>query len=663
MPDVNGIDYSKDPRFTTPKPNGIDYSKDPRFSKPEVDIPQKGDRIPPHRNLDPNSGDIEITPEDHFVRDQNAEMRKRDEAILRAESRSFQSPIDYSEERHLYKKMDRNDPYGNKSSLFETKAHTIADYNAWGNPKERELAKERTGFMVNKDGEIGRVFAGSATLVNPTLDIDDPEFKHREKILRMGDGFVEDEMSYSGIARTSPFQPFTRMDPYIARKTNLISYNRTHTPIADLEFRKCFRHIFITRPECYIMCNEGGLSDQAKYDDDFASIYSRMPHILEILSPRYLASHSILSSDGLKSNWNFLLSNRAMGLTFEPIENSTTEGAKTTHNFTVSTANAQTSQKEGSITITFRDTKYFEIYEMIRMWMLYMHKRHIGVFAPPFNGYKQHNDFDVGTSAAGKIYLHPYDRAIEYPCTIFDIVTDETDSRILHYCAYIGAYPYQMSLPLNNDQNGAITSEMKVSVGFKYSAKIINNNRTLINFNYNAGLTDDIGRPTQFTQEVLPFLLNDSRFESSNPSMIDYIGQSSLFTGSPYIVMGQSHANPVNRGGSLLVSPYLKFAPINLADINIHANNDIVHEVTQTTGSVTGINIGNSSNAQYNMSPYMDTIKNVNAGEYNEPVDSDDAPLETPSLEGVMNEIKENNANASEAMKIFMDRQYWFWYI
>ena len=589
---VNGINYATDPRFSKKEqgdlvvPNGIDYSKDPRFSKVEekpfrvyTDEDYENARNKVRRMAEyAVNGSITIKPSDHFTHKRSVKIEgdpnTYDDIVDKSKA---PSTIDLTADGRNYGVTPKREIADD--ALYSVNSHFTYDANDPFADNENAV-----GLMQYKDGSVEPIFSAAMTLVNPTAN------EKKERILKQGAGEIEDEQAIDANgtdfarAPTSPFHPFLRMDPLIARKTNLIAYNRTHTPVADLEFRKCFRHVFITRPECYIMCNEGKLSEQAEYDEDFASTYSRLPYILEILSPRYLSSHSNLSSDGLKSNWNFLLSNRVQGLNFESIENNVIDGvAKTTYGARVSPSGAQSTGFEGSLQLTFRDTKHFEVYEMIRMWMLYISKRHRGIFSPPFNGYNYHNDFlPAGTAVGDKVYLHPYDRALEYPCTIFDIITDETDTRILHYNEYVGVYPYQLSLPINNDQANAITSEMKVTVSFRYSARLVNTNSTLVHFNYNAGVTNGIGAPTStYLNEVLPFLISSEQNNlSSNAVLTDYIGQSSLFTGSPFIVMSEARLNPVNKGATPLYSPFLKFAPVTMMDINMDANMGLTNEVT-----------------------------------------------------------------------------------
>ena len=450
-------------------------------------------------------------------------------------------------------------------------------------------------------------FSGSATHYNP---LDNPDMReigestYSEYVTaRLPKGQTE--------APVSPLYPFIRMDPVAAQRATLASYNRFHIPVSDNEFRKAFRHIFITRPECYVCCADGGLSDQAAYDEDFSSAYSRMPYLCELLSPSYISKISFTSDREdaeIQANWNFLLSNRVTGMSSGNIDIGVLENiTKSIPGYTVTTPSFLGGMSNGTLDLTFRDTKNLEVSEFIRLWLLYMHKRHAGIFSPPYNGYQRTNGFfGKGLSSqqmSGAQYwmMHPYDRAIEYPCTIFDIITDEADSKILYMCTYIGAYPAGLSSPLTNENNAPIT-DAKVSVSFRYQCKIENKNTCMALFNYNAGLTDHIGRPVSWAeriQEVLPILIQAEDVANKNSFALgNYIGAAGMFTGSPYIVIGKSQRHPFTDsskspdtidGSGFLYRPYLKFMPLNAPELVDKANLNMQHVQRQFTGEVVSI--------------------------------------------------------------------------
>ena len=177
----------------------------------------------------------------------------------------------------------------------------------------------------------------------------------------------------------------------------------------------------------------------------------------------------------------------------------------------------------------------------------------------------------------GKI-LHPYDRALDYAATLFDIVTNESGTKILYWCKYYGIFPVSATPSLTNSNNGPITN-VKTSATFRYMFKVENTNKALLEFNYNAGIVGKTGKlnPAGETlasdvQESLPFLLKDEVNDK-------YIGAAGMFTGSPYIVMGPDYQTDLLSASTLTV-PYLRFANINNKSVNKEMNQNIINDNT-----------------------------------------------------------------------------------
>lgn len=463
-------------------------------------------------------------------------------------------------------------------------SHFIRDvHQHLDNRGSGEAFVDQTRETTRKNGYLGvkdkfaevPVFSGATTNINPYNDSVTKEIHNNGGLSK----YIEETNAGEELANEkylkppiSPLYPFTRMNdkknPYTSDEILFNSYNRTKTPIADVEWRKGFRHVFITRPELYVMAGEGGsavLCDQTEWDDDFASAYIRMPHIIRTLAPWYVSGSFPADIEG--SNWNFLLSNRVQGLSVTPTSMSINDNvSKSLEGFTVTTAMHMESRQGSTIDLTFKDTKYLEVYETARLWMLYMYKRKKGIFLPPYNGYQKTNSFiPVGSSTkklSGNNYtrFHPYDRAIEYGASIYDIITNESGTRILYWCKYYGVYPISASPSLNNENNGPIT-DMSCSITFKYHYRLENNNRSLVEFNHDAGLLDDIGKPKEgMVEESLPFLLLN---ENSDPVMRKgYIGAAGMFTGSPYIVMSKRSSDPLDKSKNIY-TPLLQFMGLN----------------------------------------------------------------------------------------------------
>lgn len=477
----------------------------------------------------------------------------------------------------------------------------IGDKGSDGEPfVDEDVSVTRTGYSgrTNQQKKFG-VFSGATTNVNA---LNKPV---AQEILDAGTyGNYEDNRIRKEAANSHLSPPISadynayRMnksheDQYLADTSIFNAYNRTHIPIADQEWRKGFRYIFFTRPECYLMYREGnniGLCNQAFYDEDFASAFTRMPHILKLLSPWYVTgSYPAVSSeleslvnegktDG--SNWNFLFSNRVQGFGVSPTSMTVQENvSKSIEGFTVTPAQFVDSRQGSTVDLTFTDTKNLEVYEMARLWMLYMYKRQKGIFLPPYNGYARDNSFKVnGEKLQGPLTgvqhtrMHPYDRALEYCCSMYDIITNETGTKILYWCKYYGLYPTSVSPSLDNSNNGPIT-EATTNITFRYQYRLENNNKTLVEFNHDAGLTTNLGKiaATKVTSS-LPFLLRDDSKSDPNGNHImpKYLGAAGMFTGSPYIVMEATRPDPL--GTKIVSSPILRFMNIPTLELNNKLN-------------------------------------------------------------------------------------------
>ena len=376
----------------------------------------------------------------------------------------------------------------------------------------------------------------------------------------------------------SPLHPFTRIYPEIAHRAIWTSYNRTKLPIADIEHRKAFRHIFISRPECYICCTKGSgeagdnrLSQQAFFDEEFHSSYMRYPHVSEMLSPVYICQ---APGDDPFANWNYLLTNRVQGLSVAATSLGVRESVTAaTSGVQITPGTIITSNNGGTLDLQFRDTKYMDVYEMIRMWMWYIHKRTTGEFFPPFNGYRFQNNW--GQMSAGSAFVngyrvsHPLDRALEYCASLYDIVVDETGTNILYWCKYYGIFPISVSnAMLTNDKNGALASEATITTTFRYQYKLENIYRTLCEFNYNAGMEDA--------------LIRDG-FEDSGSfiSRRCYFGAGGMFTGTPFIVQQKvGKRNPLNPSQRATYQPRLCFrlpkgqSSIDFMNVGLTRNNE-----------------------------------------------------------------------------------------
>jgi len=504
------------------------------------------------------TGERTLTPEDHFINLYWANPDRYKGITTKIDNTEFFStPV----EHFIY---DPNDVTLQKE---EYKTYPVKD------PKDANFIPK-----IKK-------FSGATTLLNSENNSD------KEKMLQDLEDYDKEYLQklVSPSIKEAPLsalRPFTNMDPAIAHNAIFSSYNRTLLPVADVEFRKAYKTVMFSRPECYIMCLEGILSEQAENDVEFTSTYSRLPHLLQLLSPSYLdpsteTSASVFSPNSLRSNWNYLLSNRLLSFNDDMktsigvVDNT----MKSIEGHTVTPGRTLESVQGGTIQITFRETKNLEVYEFLRLWMLYIHKIRKGTFSPSYNGYQYQNSFlpiansAVAYSTMPCIIYHPYDRALDYTASIFEIITNETMSKIIGWQKWYGIFPVEATIS-GLGEGLAVTGELTVSATFRYQKKEPNSNRTIIEFNYNAGMCDDLGRVSNRKFYQVKNCVNAEKPNKGsgdariNEFAIPRYGATDLFTGTPYIVYGKSQNNPVGNDHSTL-TPYLKFTGVNRENVNL----------------------------------------------------------------------------------------------
>ena len=95
---------------------------------------------------------------------------------------------------------------------------------------------------------------------------------------------------------------------------------------------------------------------------------------------------------------------------------------------------------------------------------------------------------------------------------------------------------------------------------------------SLVEFNYNAGITDNMGRVNKDTIETcLPFLVRD---DPTQLLLKQYIGAANMFTGSPFIILKETQKDPLDES-SILIEPQLMFMSLSDTKANDQMNMSI----------------------------------------------------------------------------------------
>jgi hypothetical protein len=202
------------------------------------------------------------------------------------------------------------------------------------------------------------------------------------------------------------------------------------------------------------------------------------------------------------------------------------------------------------------------------------------------------------TAIGDKRHLHPYDRALDYCCTIFDIVTNEAGTKILYWCKYIGAYPTGASLEgLTDNANAAITGDQTCVAKFIYQGKEEYKNKSLIEFNYNAGIVNENGVPNNCSRTFsLPYLLRDNYNPGHGIPSTAYNGAAGMFTGRPYIALTREksvmpYVDPTNENDKVIMTPNQVLIPqlrfLTLEDMTANLmNSGITNDATEIANNL-----------------------------------------------------------------------------
>ena len=523
--------------------------------------------IPPTPEQRRQSG-IPLTPPDHY----RGTISKDDRHVYRTDKKHTTDDYQYIES--IKNDNDRQEKAVRSEFIAVEKEPRAMHVDHWEYDINEPESKENQPYQ--SDGN--RKFHGSHTALYN-------EAEQRAKYMHLY-GLDKHEKKYYGDRALSALDPFTRLDnPEDARQSNLYTYNRTKLPVADLEWRKGFRHIFITRPECYILTPDLELCDQCYNDELFYSSFLRMPHVSYLLSPSYITCQNE-NDFRYGDNFNYLLSNRVMGLSVVGTEiDQVSSMQKATTGASVVPGAYINNDYGSSLNLTFRDTKHLDVYECLRLWIRYIHNIYGGTFAVSFHpNYPATNTYNFASagedgrcSIKNVQHLHPYDRALDYCATIFDVVTNEAGTKILYWCKYIGVYPTSATpTNLTNSTNEAITSEQSISARFYYQGKEEYLNKSLVEFNYNAGIVDRLGRPYETRSTFsLPYLLRNDYLPKQTDRNSQYLGAAGMFTGRPYIVLNGESDHYMRRNRLI---PQLRFMRLVDNRINVDKNGNYTGE-------------------------------------------------------------------------------------
>lgn len=237
-------------------------------------------------------------------------------------------------------------------------------------------------------------------------------------------------------------------------------FNRYRMEFPDLVLDKTFAHVFITRPDLNLFATSSktsALHSQVENDPECYYLYKTRPEILTCLSKNHSANH----------DFNPFLSNRAASFEVSDEFIKTAEMGETLTGYKLSFGkNIIDSRTAGSFSIQYQDDKELNVLRMHKIWVEYISKVYRGEWSP-----KQ---------------SYMIDKILDYPVSVYYILTAGDGETILFWSKYYGAYPTNIPSSVLSYSKGNMVQNPEYSITYQYSFKEDFNPLALAEFNMNS---------------------------------------------------------------------------------------------------------------------------------------------------------------------------------
>ena len=263
----------------------------------------------------------------------------------------------------------------------------------------------------------------------------------------------------------------------IARSVKYYMYNRFKSPQWDLAYGKTFTHVFFTRPDLNLLEDDSTISGQAAAHTETAMIWKRHPDLFKLLTDKNRCKD--------RDNFNLLLSNQISSFSLKDEEINTIKVGKSWNDHQIVYGSDYTGRTADSFTCTFTETKDFSVINLIKLWMTYIDNVSRGAFLPYYGKQGKANTLDP--------FCHVHTRTLDYAASCYFIITAENGEDILYWSKYYGIFPTSTGVSaLSWDNDTPLGSAPKLNITFAYSYKLDLNPISLVEFNYNAGIGEDM---------------------------------------------------------------------------------------------------------------------------------------------------------------------------
>lgn len=229
---------------------------------------------------------------------------------------------------------------------------------------------------------------------------------------------------------------------YANTRNNIERYNRFKLAYPDDILSRGYMHIFMTRPDLNYFSSVSDLRSEVKNDPFLAYINRKNPSLVK----------QLVDLNGDNHQFMMLLSNKAKGFTLTDDGINHDTYGKSRHGYSVAYGRRRDSELGGSLNITYKDTRDFDILNLHKLWVDYI----INVFS--------------GKWTPKSKYIR--DKIIDYATSVYVLVTAEDFETVLFWTKYYGVFP--VSLPFSAiawDGDRSTVSAPDLQVTYAYAWK------------------------------------------------------------------------------------------------------------------------------------------------------------------------------------------------
>nr|DAR65123.1 MAG TPA: hypothetical protein [Caudoviricetes sp.] len=239
-------------------------------------------------------------------------------------------------------------------------------------------------------------------------------------------------------------------------------YNRYKIPNPNIALQKGFGHVFFVRPSCNLLDNNYRLLPELQSNEEFRHIAEASPWVLR----------NLVASNGQNHDFFLLLSNFAQSFSLsDEVLATNTYGQSYTGYKIAYGKTLNESRSSGNFNIQFGDDRNLHLYQTLKAWVSYISGCYRGTIAPLSSTIKR--------------------RILDYASACYYIVTAEDGETIIFWTKYYGVFPTDIPSAQMTWSAGNVIKEQTMDVNFVYSFKRDYHPYTLLEFNYNARMSDN----------------------------------------------------------------------------------------------------------------------------------------------------------------------------